>query len=161
MGAKTLSMRGASNDEPALHGATKNTRCRMSRACRRGRAPYFSRDGTANRGRTQPPILACCPGNGEDVARTGGRGVRALFASVEPDECASLGGFSSSDPGTIRRVNFYKPLLYNDVVADGGEATDDLNYDGLRRAARTWVDNFVRNPKLDDGDTWVCFLRVV
>ena len=137
MDAKTLSMRAAANDEHALHGAAKNTRCRMSRAFRRGRAPCFARDGTANRGRTQLPILACCPGKGEDVTRTGGRGARALYAIVEFDERASLGDLASSDPSTIRRVNLYKPPLQNDVVADGGRVTDDFNYDGLRRAERT------------------------
>ena len=106
MGAKTLSMRGAANDEHALHGAIKYARCRMSRACRREWAPYFSRDGTANRGRTQPPILACCPGKGKDVARTGGRGVRALFATVESDERASFGDLASLDPGTHPQGQF-------------------------------------------------------
>ena len=71
------------------------------------------------------------------MARTGGRGVRDLQATVESDERASFGDLASSDPGTIRRVNFYKPPLHNDVVADGGEVTDDFNYDGLRRAGRT------------------------
>ena len=137
IGAKTLHMRGAANNEHALHGAAKNTRCRMSRVCRPGRAPYFSGDGTANRGRTQPPILACCPGKGKDVARTGARGVHALFATVESDERASVGDLASLDPSTIRRVDFYKPQLHNDVVTDGGEVTDYVNCDGLRRAGRT------------------------
>ena len=78
------------------------------------------------------------------MARTGGCGVRALHATVEFDERASFGDLPSSDPGIIRRVNFYKPLLHNDVVADVGEVTDDFNFNGLRRARRTWVDNFSR-----------------
>ena len=71
-------------------------------------------------------ILASYPGKGKNVARTGRRGVRALFATVGSDECASFGYLASSEPGTIHRVNFYKPLLNNDAVADGGEVTDDL-----------------------------------